>query len=404
MRRYLWIYILISVFVAIWGIRALMNDPVVTQTARAVEYENKITASGYIVRDEVVYYAQSAGVAESAYQNEARVSKGKRISTIYTDGISPEIKQAMNTVNAKIRRLEEKTSQETFLGTDLSSTEEKISNTVDSVVKMTLTGDFEELDIAQAELAGYVHISNVDTLFNPTEDALNELYAQKKALEASVQSAKQDVYSTIAGVFVTETDGYEQDLSPRNVEKMTVEDFNAIKIERDAAVPESLNAGDRICKVVDNSKWYFTAVVTEEHLSHLSVGKRVWLRFPEIDTKRYAASVAHISAVEDGKVVVMVECPHYIKDIYTMRNTNCDIITHLFNGYQIPPTAVRVDDEGNTGVYVDVSGIVRFREIDILYQNDNVVIVDKSERNGYIKQYDAVIVGGKNIESGAVLK
>ena len=404
MRRYLWIYILVTIIVAIWGLRAIFNEPLLTQTARTVEYENKITASGYIVRDEVVYHAESAGAVEAAYRNESRVSKGKRIATIYTDGIDEQTKQALGTVNAKIRRLEEKNTDSALRGTDLSSAEEKISTVVSSVVEMAQTGNYEEADILQAELASYVHITEGGEPVNPTEEALDALYAQKRDLEASVQSGKQDVYSAMAGVFVSETDGYEDTLTPSAVEAMSVADFNSIKIENKPSVPETLNAGDRICKVVDNTQWYFATTVTERQLESVTLGAKVWLRFPELNSQRYAATVKQISEVSDGKAVVMVACSEYIQGIYTMRKVACEIITDLYDGFQIPPAAVRVDDEGNTGVYVDVSGIVRFRNIRILYQNDNIVIAAKSDENGYLKQYDAVIIGGKDIESGVVLK
>ena len=111
-----------------------------------------------------------------------------------------------------------------------------------------------------------------------------------------------------------------------------------------------------------------------------------------------------MSAVEDGKVLVSVACSYYLEGIYSIRNTSCEIVTHVYEGYQLPQAAIRVDEEGNTGVCVNVSGIVRFRLARILYQDDTNVIVAKSDEMGYIKQYDSVIIGGKNIYAGAVVE
>lgn len=404
MKRYLWVYILITVFVAIWGIRALSHEPIVTQTVRSVEYENKISASGYIVRDETVYKANSAGMAEAVYQNEERVAKGRRIATIYTDGIDEQTKQALDTLNAKIRRLEKKTAQTSNVNVDLSSAEEKIGASVAALVEMTQTGNFEELDLIQTEIAGYVHIGEGDAQVNPAKEALSDLYAQKAALEASVQSAKQDVYSTIAGIFVSETDGYEESLTPQTMQSMTVADFKNMDIEHAAYVPESLNAGDRVCKIVDNTKWYFSTLLRTEVLGELEVGSQVWLRFPEKSNDRIAAKIAHISAEENGEAVVLVSCSEYVEGIYSRREASCEIVTRVYDGFQIPQTAVRVDEEGNTGVFVNVSGMVHFRNIRILYQTDSTVIAAKSNENGYLKQYDAVIIGGKNIYAGAIVE
>ncbi len=404
MRRYLWIYILVTVLVAIWGVRALIQEPVVTQTVRSVEYENKVSASGYIVREETVYNANSAGMAEATYQNEERVAKGRKIATIYTDGIDEQTKQALDALNAKIRRLEKKTSESSAVSVDLSSAEEKIGVAVASVVEMTQTGNFEELDLVQTEIAGYVHIGEGDTQVDPAKEALADLYAQKAALEATVQSAKQDVYSTMAGIFVSETDGYEQDLTPQTMQSMTVADFESIRIERAAFVPESLNAGDRVCKIVDNTKWYFATVLQTAYIENLKVGSTVWLRFPDKSNDRISAKIAHISPAEDGEAVVLVSCSDYVEGIYSLREATCEIVTRVYDGFQIPQTAVRVDEDGNTGVYVNVSGIVHFRKIRILYQSDSTVIAAKSDENGYLKQYDAVIIGGKNIYAGAIVE
>ncbi len=404
MRRYLWIYILLTVFVAIWCVRALFEEPVITQVVQSVEYENKLTVHGYVMRDEVVYHAQSAGMAEAVFQNEERVSKGAKIASIYTDGMDAQTKQALDAINAKIRRLEKRTISSVTETTDLSSAEEKISRSVAAVVDMIYTGNFEELDLVQAEIVGYVHIGQNEHGVNPTREALADLQKQKAALEASVKSAKQDVYSRQAGIFVSQTDGYEESLTPEAAMRMSVSDFEAIQIDRIAYVPETLSAGDRVCKIVDNSKWYFATTLSEQYLADVETGDTVWIRFPDKSGDRITAKVSSISAVENGKAVVVISCGEYVEDIYTQRTADCEIITHVYDGFQLPQAAVRVDEDGVTGVFVNVSGIVHFRKIHILYQTDNKVIAAKSKETGYLKQYDSVIIGGKDIYDGAVVK
>lgn len=404
MKRYIWIYVLISVFVCIWVVRALTQEHLTTQTVRAVEYENKIETEGYVVRDEVVHYTKGAGMAEAAYQNEERVSKGKRIATVYTDGIPEQTRQALDAVNAKIHRLEKRDTGSTQVSVDVASAEKKIGGAVASIVEMTQTGNYEEFDLLQTEVAGYVHVSVGDAYVDPGKEALSALYAQKSAIEKSVQSAKEDIYSTIAGVFVSETDGYEQSLTPEAVQAMSVSDFEALEIERQAVIPETLNAGDRVCKVVDNSRWYYSTVMQAELLDGKTVGDRVWLRFPDVSNERILAKIASISAEEQGKVLVTISCSEYVEGIYTRRTVNCDIVTRVYDGYQFPQAAVRVDEDGNTGVYVNVSGIIHFRKVRILYQTDTTVIVAKSDELGYLKQYDAVVIGGKNITSGVIVE
>ncbi len=404
MRRYWWIYLLVTVFVAIWGIRALTDDPVVTQTTRSIEYENKLTATGLLVRNEVVYTTPNPGMSEAVFQNEERVSKGAKIATVYLDGIDPQIKQELDAVNAKIRRMEKKSATNIGNTADVASTEERINKTVSNIVDMSLNGNFEELDIFAAELVAYTSIREGETVDNPVQETLESLYGQKQSLEKSVQSAKRDIYSDMAGVFVAETDGYESILTPESVEKMSAVDFEAINIEHEAFMPESLNAGDRVCKIVDNTQWYVAVLVDASYLEQFAPGKRVWIRLTDKSTERYEATVWSVSAQTDGKAVLAVACDYYVEGVYSMRKVNVEIISRLYEGFELVPAAIRVDEDGQTGVFVNVSGIVHFRKIDILYKDENLVIAAKSDENGYLKLYDEVIVNGKNIYNGAILK
>ena len=79
-----------------------------------------------------------------------------------------------------------------------------------------------------------------------------------------------------------------------------------------------------------------------------------------------------------------------------------EIIKGNYEGLKVPASALRVIEE-DTGVFVNTDGVARFRKVDVLYRDDEMAIVDKSEETGYLKIYDPVIVEGKDIEPGKLI-
>ena len=102
MRKYAWIYILIALIAVIWGVRFFMNQPVQTEIATAISYEDKVEAAGVLVRYETVYQSAAGGSLQPQVADEARVAKGKKIATVYTDGIDGNLKVDLDNVNEKI--------------------------------------------------------------------------------------------------------------------------------------------------------------------------------------------------------------------------------------------------------------------------------------------------------------
>ena len=84
--------------------------------------------------------------------------------------------------------------------------------------------------------------------------------------------------------------------------------------------------------------------------------------------------------------------------------------------YVVPSQAIAIL-ENREGVYIkELNGIVRFRPIKILYQNELETFVDIGDNKGYIEVednvdlvktitlFDEVILNPQNIEDGQILK
>ena len=106
---------------------------------------------------------------------------------------------------------------------------------------------------------------------------------------------------------------------------------------------------------------------------------------------------------ENGQAVIVVSANHYLDSIYSIRTAEFEIIRRTYSGLKVPISALRVDGE-TTGVFVNLGGVARFREVNVLYSDDTMAIVeDQGNISGVLKLYDSVIVNGHNIENGKIL-
>ena len=85
-----------------------------------------------------------------------------------------------------------------------------------------------------------------------------------------------------------------------------------------------------------------------------------------------------------------------------LRAENIEIRFKSYEGIKAPSSALHIKD-GKKGVYVLISSQVKFRQADILYSNDDYVLLsyDASASNG-IRIYDKIITQGKDLEDGKV--
>ncbi|MEG1407181.1 MAG: HlyD family efflux transporter periplasmic adaptor subunit, partial [Ruthenibacterium sp.] len=61
--------------------------------------------------------------------------------------------------------------------------------------------------------------------------------------------------------------------------------------------------------------------------------------------------------------------------------------------------------DGVIGVYVKYGNLIKFRKIDVLYENDTYLLVPKTYTKDVneVKMYDEVILSGKNLADGKTI-
>jgi hypothetical protein len=88
--------------------------------------------------------------------DEARVARGKKIATMYTQGIDSALKAELDSVSEKIAKLEATTPQSQIFGSDIATIETRIRSGVNEVIEASLSSDLSNLSVLSQELDALV--------------------------------------------------------------------------------------------------------------------------------------------------------------------------------------------------------------------------------------------------------
>jgi hypothetical protein len=92
-------------------------------------------------------------------------------------------------------------------------------------------------------------------------------------------------------------------------------------------------------------------------------------------------------------------------DVASLRHETAEIVIASHTGLKIPSSALRVNDDGEKGVYVLSGNIAKFRKVNIVYSEDDFVLSRTEEgQEGYVRLYDNIITEGKDLYDGKIVK
>ena len=229
--------------------------------------------------------------------------------------------------------------------------------------------------------------------------SVDELEEKKKMLEMSIDSAKNDIYSQMAGIFSKNVDGLEGTLTPEDIMNYRVAEYDVIK-EADYKPQMTVAAGEPICKVVNSQTWYVMTAVKAESAAKMQNGQKIKLHFTELPGIEAEGRVVYISSEDSNtdRNVVIIKCEQYKEGVLSLRFTGIELILESYEGYRVPMSAIRISD-GVKGVMVRTESGTFFRKCKILYTDiaDQTVIISKEfdDTKGILKETDSIVIGEK---------
>ena len=358
-----------------------------TQLAIMGEIENKISVTGYIVRDEKILVPDDGQIISSLKTNGERVSVGELVATVYESDVDYETRAKLSSINQQIEKFEElkeKSNSSDSAGKFETKIKTYVGNLIVKAHKSTAGGLYEaKLQLEDAFSA---------KLASKSEDvnsAIAQLKEEKSTIEQGVTGEKKNIYSDKAGVFITTFDGYEGLFDFSKINEITPSKLKEIE-----SVVAKSSSGNAV-KIADNFVWYFVAVADGKKLTAEKPGDKVYLRTEQGSDHQIEMRIESISPEEKGKCVIVLKGTSYEKQLFLKNKYKAEIILDSSRGLKISKDAIKVVD-GVKGVYIIKKEAYAFREVNILASNDEYVVIERnlSTDKPHLALYDEVIVHG----------
>lgn len=391
------LWILLAAIVVYFGYSVISSlyEPLTTVTAVEYEAGAGYYTTGFVVRDEAVIQSGYGITVLSAAEGE-HVSSGASIATGYlTDGAQQR--------QSRIAELRSQLEQLSFAyqysanAADQAALDGEIKTSLAAMSRYIGRRDMNSAADLSPELKGLVLRRSSD---DTDPDALQlQIDALQQELDSLLSQAENDtkaVRVSAAGYFSGVVDGYETVLTPDKLDTLSVPDYHSLQ---PAAV-----ADGAIGKLIHGDTWYYVTAVPADEARDVKAGDSVQVTFARDFYEKIDMRVERVGASEAGLRMLVLSCSRYMQNVTLLREQSADVIFASYPGLRVPKDAVRVDENGQPGVYVLESAVARWKPITILHDNGEsyVVELDKTKTTN-LWPGDEVIVNAKNLYDGKVV-
>ncbi|MCI6353778.1 HlyD family efflux transporter periplasmic adaptor subunit, partial [Eubacterium coprostanoligenes] len=121
-------------------------------------------------------------------------------------------------------------------------------------------------------------------------------------------------------------------------------------------------------------------------------------------SKSFKAEIVNGAEIALGQkeTLLVLKLNEMDADIAKLRKAEIEIRRNNYEGIKVPSEALHVLD-GKKGVYVLIASQVKFREVNVIYSDDDYVLAEYDESNEKsIHLYDKIITQGKDLKDGKV--
>lgn len=372
-----------------------LSDPVNTTLVVAGQAEDTIALNGWLLRDEEVLPAQN-GTLSRVRQEGERVGVGQVLARVYANDGALQTVSQIETLELQLQQLQ--FALTSYLNPDAAlKLDTSITGDILTLRQSLTGGDYTaaEGDIAPLKAA----VLKRDHSYASQEEIQTEIKSvegQIKSLEASLSGTT--VTARASGTYSAVCDGYETVLT-----KAFLEEVTPGKLARLRPVDEQSNMG----KLIYGDTWYYVVTLPEEQASYLKSQGAVTLRFAKGFDQNIRMQVVSVSAPEDGQAAVTLSCRKYLAQTTLLRHQAADVILRTYEGLRVPSNALRVSEEGVTGVYCVDGSTAAFRPVTVLYQGQGYALVqpaDGASDTQTLRVGDEVIATAGALSDGKVIR
>ncbi|MBE6971524.1 MAG: hypothetical protein E7446_05310 [Ruminococcaceae bacterium] len=371
------------------------SDPFTTTLVYAAETDDAISVDGWMVRQEETIHA--AGTLVHELLEGEKVGAGQVIATAYSSSGALETVREMEAKELQLQQLE--FALASYLDPDAAL---KLDSSIFENL-LTLRGDLADGDYANAsehlsQLKGNILKRSHSYSSAPEIQAqIGQVQSELDALRAQLSGANV-IYAQRPALFSAVCDGYETMLTPGMLADLMPSQLEKLKAQA---------LKDEVGKLVYGDTWYYAAVMTQEDVARLEDREQVALRLGKGMEIDITMQILAPGEVENGKQVVVLRSDKYLPQVTQLRHLTAELLLNSYSGLRIPANALRLDENGQSGVYCVVGFTAAFKPVDVVYRGDGYTLVraaDGATGSDILRAGDEVIVTAGELYDGKVVR
>lgn len=393
----------------------IFYSPIETETVYDYSMYETVDTEGIAIRREKPITQEVDGYIFYTAENGSRVSKSGDIAHIYASEEEARTRQLIAQLEDEITLLRQIESQGNTNRVNLEIINKQIDTSLNDLIGMTHSASFNDMYSLHSKLMSLINkrqitIGKADSF----KDRIDVLTEEKNALSAGLsEAAPPSITSPDAGYFVSHMDGFENAVDVDKITEITPGDVTKVL----ESTPQDV-APDTVGKVVGDYEWYLLCVLPVEKTANIHAGASLTIKLPFVLDDPVPVTVASVNRNRGQDAAVVFKCNYMSKELSSIRKEPIQIQVQQHEGLRVPATAIRTNDDNETGVFIRVGNAVAFRKVVIEYSTANYSICkevskikaenkDESvviKENEYLKLYDDIIVGGKGIYDGQIIR
>ena len=368
-----------------------------TQTATISTVYDKVSSEALFIRDESVVEKSPSGVTVACFQDGDKINVNGNVAMQFSSSKAAANYSKYAELTKQIKYYQTLEAQTVGQSADLETInediEQKVINYADGLAKNRIGDTAEDLDsvLVRRQLIIGEDV-NLLSIIESLRDQRNNYQSYSKP-DRYIKTDK-------SGVFSSYTDGYENLIDYSKVEETTIDGFkSALK-----AVDKAQNVSNNIGKLVTSYTWYVQTLVSADTVKNLENGDYVNIVLKDDTSKSFKAEIVNGAEIALGQkeTLLVLKLNEMDADIAKLRKAEIEIRRNNYEGIKVPSEALHVLD-GKKGVYVLIASQVKFREVNVIYSDDDYVLAEYDESNEKsIHLYDKIITQGKDLKDGKV--
>lgn len=375
---------------------AILNRPYRTETAVEYTMSDSVFANGYVVFDQTA--VEGSGDLGYLVENGERVAAGTAVAEVYASTEQAQSRRQLEELETQLSLLEK---SENTSGTDVDMLYKQQQNALYDLLDCI---DMQAYDQVKEAGNQYLLAANKIQIMTGAvsnfDQAKQELQAQKDQAETQL-GQPETISAPVGGYFVASDSADLLSLTREQLDEMDAATL-AQSIEDGEGVQPLEGAG----KIVTSYTWYFYGTCSLEEGKKFENVSSVQISFPGAAEKTLPATVESIELNEEqGLAKFVLHCEYIGADVLGLSLEEAKIDFESYEGLRVDADALHIVD-GEKGVYVKYGNLARWRKIQIVYQNDEYMLVAEDGKVGTdneLRMFDEVIVEGTDLRDGKIL-